>query len=158
MRPEWLLGNNFNESWKRNEKSVCFLFFRWTDFHLKWAVRRSDLIYQLQTKILRKMSSQPGQNFVFVIFTRFYPPLFIRHVVRFVHFQWIRLMDWIGLYGNLQMASLTTSETKCDIATTWGRVRGAIINDFFVAVFGTPLSIWRTIQLSNISPYPLRRV
>ena len=87
------------------------------------------------------MSSQPGQNFVFVIFTRFYPPLFIRHVVRFVQFQGIRLMDWIGLYGNLQMASLTTSETKCDIATTWGRVRGAIINDFFVAVFGTPLSI-----------------
>ena len=78
------------------------------------------------------MSSQPGQNFVFVIFTRFYPPLFIRHVVRFVQFQGIRLMDWIGLYGNLQMASLTTSETKCDIATTWGRVRGAIINDFLL--------------------------
>ena len=53
-------------------------------------------------------------------------------------------MDWIVLCGNLRMAQgLTTSKTmaKCDIATTWGRVRGANINDSFVAVFGTPLSV-----------------
>ena len=50
------------------------------------------------------MFSQPRQSFVFVIFTRFYPPLLIRHVVRFVQFQGIRLMDWIILCDNLQMA------------------------------------------------------
>ena len=67
----------------------------------------------------------------------------------------IRGLDWwIGLdcVAACKWQGLTTSKTmaKCDIATTWGRVRGANINDSFVAVFGTPLSVWRTIQLSNI--------
>lgn len=67
----------------------------------------------------------------------------------------IRGLDWwIGLdcVGTCKWQGLTTSKTmaKCDIAATWGRAQGAFINYSFVAVFGTPLSIWRTIQLSNI--------
>ena len=55
--------------------------------------------------------------------------------------------------GTLSRQGLTTSKTmaKCDIATTW-MGKGPRGNDkwFFVAVFGTPLSTWRSIQLSNI--------
>ena len=95
-------------------------------------------------KIWDKCPHRLDKNIVFVTFTQIYLPLFIRHVVRFVQFQGIRLIVWQGL---------TTSKTmaKCDIATTW-MGKGPRGNDkwFFVAVFGTPLSTWRSIQLSNI--------